>query len=892
MTAKKNLCKLVEHMNMLNIHCTEESPEYKLLVNIMTDDEINFCLSFKKIRTPYTLDELQTMSGFSKDQVESMVNRLTRIGVLEWEKEKAKLPIFAPGVMELMMMSDEVADLHPEVAESFHTYVCNLVKGWAKFFPKGNGLVINLTVQKSIASEPKAIDIEQLSWWVDKYAPSISTTICQCRKAARQRGDIGADMEGEWCIQLGDFAESCIKVGKARRITKEECYEKLALAEKMGYVHEVTNVDGKENSLFICNCHPDACLAMKTARLCDTPNMMKSNFEASVDKEKCVACGQCVEVCPMNAVKLSRKICSERPIQIIDKPVPDDHIWTKKMWTEDFRDTKLDVQPETGTAPCKTTCPVHIAVQGYLKLASQGRYREALELIKKENPFPAVCGRICNKRCEEACTLNNLSDPVAIDEVKKFIADLELNAEDRYIPEKKFYPCNKDKKIAVIGAGPAGLSCAYFAALWGMQVTVFEKNAKAGGMLRYGIPSFRLEKDVIDAEISVLEELGVQFVFNTEVGEDITIPDLREQGYKAFYIAIGMQNGRGTGTPGEDAEGVSSGVEFLRKVNDDHNTKTSGHTVVIGGGNVAVDAARAALRTGSENVHMVCLETMDIMPASKEEIAEAQAENIVIDAGWGPKEIHKDETGHVTEVVFRKCVSVRDASGRFSPSFDEDTTMTLPAEQVILSVGQAVNWGRLLSGTKAELRPNKCIIADELTYQTGEADIFAGGDVVTGPKFAIDAIAAGKDGAESLHRYINENHSLTIGRDRKVYSMLDRENVKIDSYDRPSRQRAGMKSSSMNFSDPRGTFTEEQVKAETSRCLGCGAARVDASRCIGCGLCTTRCKFDAISLHKVSSCYGVPYEQLVPTLVPAVLKRGVRIAVRPVKDKFKKKEEI
>ena len=891
MTVRKNLCKLVEHVNMFNFHCTENSPEYKLLDNLMDDEMINFALSFKKIRTAYSIDELVKMSGFKKEHVEELVQKMTKLGILEWEKEKVKLPIFAPGMMEIMMMDPELSDKRPEIAESFHTYVCNLTKSWAKFFPKGNGLVITLPIQKAIAAESKAVDIEQVSYWVDKYNPHLSVAPCQCRKAARQRGDIGEDMEGEWCIQLGDFAESCIKAGKSRRITKEEAYEIIYKAEEMGYVHEVTNIDGKTNSLFICECHPEACLAMKTARLCDTPNMMKSNFEASVDKNKCAACGQCVEVCPMNAVKLSKKLCSISPIEIKTKPIPDNTLWTKKHWTEDFRDTKLDVQPETGTSPCKTSCPAHVAVQAYLKLASQGKYKDALELIKKENPLPAVCGRICNKRCEEACTLNKISDPVAIDDVKKFIADLEMKDEYLSVPKKK-YPGDADKKVAIIGAGPAGITCAYYAAIYGLDVTVFEKEEKAGGMLRYGIPSFRLEKDVIDAELIALEKLGVKFKYSVEIGKDISIEDLRKEGYKAFYIAIGAQKGRLTNTPGENANNVITGIDFLRQVNKNQDKLLDGDVVVIGGGNVAVDVARSAVRVGGKKVAMYCLETMDIMPASKEEIDEAKAEGIDINPGWGPKEVLQDENGNVKAVIFKKCLSVRDSNGKFAPTFDENETIKVETKYLLLSVGQAVEWGHLLDNSNVELKPNKYVVVDPLTYQTKEPDIFVGGDIYHGPKFAIDAIATGKEGANSLHRFVNKNHSLTIGRDRRIYHMLDKNNVVIDSYDRPSRQGAKMRTNNLDFNDNRGTLSEEQVKKETSRCLECGVARVDTTRCIGCGLCTTRCKFNAISLHKVSSEYGVPYEKLVPHIAPSIVKRAGKIIIRPIAKTIEKKEEV
>jgi NADPH-dependent glutamate synthase beta subunit-like oxidoreductase/NAD-dependent dihydropyrimidine dehydrogenase PreA subunit len=651
----------------------------------------------------------------------------------------------------------------------------------------------------------------------------------------------------------------------------------------MGYVHAVTNIDGPKNSLFICHCHPESCLAFRTARLVDTPNMMRSNFVANVDKDKCAACGQCMEVCPMNAAKLGQKICQEKPVKIKENISPDDHIWGKDKWTLDYRLNKKNVVPETGTSPCKTGCPAHIAVQAYLKLASQGRYAEALELIKTENLFPAVCGRICNRRCESACTRCTLDEPVAVDEVKKFIAQQELNSATRYVPKKKF---NEGKKIAVIGAGPAGLSCAFYLAIYGHQVTVFEKQNQLGGMLKYGIPAFRLEKNVVDAEIEVLKELGVEFKTGIEVGKDITLDELRADGYKGFYLAIGAQAGRKLGIEGEDAEGVISGIDFLLDVNLGKIDKLTGRTVVVGGGNVAVDVARTAVRAGASSVSMFCLESRDIMPAAADEIEEAEEEGITINNSWGPKRI-VTANGKVTGVEFKKCTRVFDQENRFNPAYDENDTVIVECENVVLTIGQAIQWGGLLNGTKVELNRNQTAKADAFTYQTAQKDSFVGGDAYTGPKFAIDAIAAGKQGAVSLHRYVWEGHDLLIGRDRREYHEIDKNNLRIEDYDHTPRQKPMRKADTkLTFADDRETFTEKQVKKETERCLNCGAAYIDQTRCLGCGLCATRCKFDAISLSKVSSKYGCTYEQLPMRIAKNVIARTGRIAVRSVKDMF------
>jgi len=247
---------------------------------------------------------------------------------------------------------------------------------------------------------------------------------------------------------------------------------------------------------------------------------------------------------------------------------------------------------------------------------------------------------------------------------------------------------------------------------------------------------------------------------------------------------------------------------------------------------------------------MFCLEPREKMPASTEEIAEAEDENVSIHCGWGPKEI-LTENGKVKGIVFKKCVSVWDESGRFNPSYDENDTQTIECERVVLSIGQSIVWGDLLKGSKVELGRGNGAVADSLTYQTAESDIFVGGDVYTGPKFAIDAIAAGREGAISIHRFVRPHSSLTIGRNRRDFIALDKENIRVEKYDNSSRQIPGHTvEQKKSFRDTKLPFTEEQVKKETARCLGCGASVVDPNKCIGCGVCTTKCEFNAIKLHR------------------------------------------
>ena len=629
----------------------------------------------------------------------------------------------------------------------------------------------------------------------------------------------------------------------------------------------------------------NVCYALRTSQLFNTPNMSRSAYVAKVEKANCVACGKCVEFCPAGAVKLGQKLCDKEgcEVQYPRIPLPSEQPWGEHMWSHNYRDVNRINCYDTGTAPCKTACPAHVAVQGYLKLAKEGRYDDALALIKKDNPLPAVCGHVCNRRCEDACTRGTIDEAVAIDEVKRFLAERDLKAETRYIP-KKTIPSLKggfDEKIAIIGAGPAGLSCAYYLALTGYKPTIFEKNEEPGGMLRYGIPSYKLEKDLLAAEIDVIRELGVEIRCGVEIGKDITIEELREQGYRGFYVAIGCQRGRKPGITGENAKGAYAAVDFLREAGAKESFALEGDVVVVGGGNVAIDAARISSRCVDAKISMFCLEQRENMPASKEEIAEALEEGIELNCGWGPKEV-LEEDGKVAGVVFKKCIRVLDEQGRFSPEYDEEQTVTIPCKHVIFSVGQAIEWGDMLDNLDLKRRPNGGALANKLTYQTSESDIFVGGDVYTGPRFAIDAIAAGREGAISLHRYVHENCTLTIGRNRRDFVELDKNNISVDSYDTSKRQipaKEDEKAQAATFRDLSHSLTEEQVKAETSRCLSCGASVVDPNKCIGCGVCTTKCVFDAIHLHREIPGASVmrASEDKLKYILPNMVKQSIKV---------------
>ena len=858
-------------------------PEYYALDGVVTDDmaDVALCLGLRQERT---LEYIQEKCGKSKEETQKLLDQLCYTGVLKtWKDKKIGkdvyfMNIFAPGILEMMVNNREQLAAHPEIGRAFEEYTRKRLAPMAALFPEGMAMMRVVPVESAIKDLPGVQPWEKLSYYLDKY-DIYTVSDCSCRQCRQVAGEGCGHLAHEVCIQMGEGAEFYAKTGRGRQISRAEVEEIIKFAEDNGLMHEMPHTDGLGESFAICNCCSCSCFSLRLATLFNTPDAIRSNFTAVADPEKCVACGQCVENCPSNALKLGQRLCAK------DEPVKKesitarDHRWTEKNWNTDYRENRQDVAPE-GTSPCKTQCPAHIAVQGYIKLAAQGKYEDALALIKKENPFPAVCGRICPHKCEDECTRGKIDEPVAIDEIKKFIADKELDGSIRYIPQKRY---NLGNKVAIVGAGPAGLACAYYLAIDGYAVTVFEKQPKLGGMLTLGIPSFRLEKEVIDVEIQVLREMGVTFKTGVEVGKDITLDQLRSEGFEAFYLAIGAQGGRALGVEGEDAQGVISGVEFLRNVNLGNKADLTGNVVVVGGGNVAIDVARTATRQGAASVNLFCLESRAEMPALDDEIEEAQNDAVVFNNSWGPKRI-VTENDKVTGVEFRRCVSVFDDQHRFSPKYDDNETIIVPADTVLLSIGQSIEWGNMLDGSKVSLGRGNTAQADSLTWQTAQPDVFVGGDCATGPKFAINAIAEGKEGAISIHRFVQPGQSLTLGRDRREYHAFDKDNVQLDGYDNIPRQRPlHNESAKGTFKDDRETFTEEQLKKETERCLGCGAVQVDSYMCIGCGMCTTKCKFDAIHLERTGNTVPDAYEKLPIRIAANAIKRSGKIVAASLK---------
>ena len=832
---------------------TYGDPEYRILDPIVDDDMCSVMMRMR-LETDFSAEDLAKKTRKSLDFVQTQCDKLVKAGVIRTRVRSGVLcyyyPIWVPGIMEGILSNREQCDAHPELGACFEEYTRIRVGMLAPMLGNGVNFMRVMPVMSAIENDTHKASYDEISTLIEK-AWAISVGPCSCRRSRRLMGEGCGHLEEDMCLYLNDNAISFSNNGEHRLITKEEAYEILRRAEDNGLVHEVNQALGFDDVTAICNCCGCSCYALRIAELFRSPNGVSSNFIARVDKDKCVACGQCVENCQTNAVRLGQKHClTDSHISdayASDKEIP----WDKKSYNIDYRTTRTDTMP-SGTAPCKAECPAHVPVQGYIKLAAQGRYTEALELIKKENPFPAVCGRICNKACEDACTRGSVDAPIAIDDIKKFIAGKDLEAEHRFVP-KMVNQTGKpyEEKIAVIGSGPAGLTCAYYLALKGYPVTIFEKEKELGGMLTLGIPSFRLEKDVIRAEIDILRDLGVQFKTGVAVGTDITLDALRAEGFKAFYLAVGASRGAKLRCPGEELPGVMTGIDFLRAVNLGEAPAIGTSVAVIGGGNVAIDVARAAVRLGAE-VTVVYRRDRDSMPAADDEIAEAAEEGVSFRFLASPAEILGDGRAETLKI---ELMELRGGKPAGTGVYE-----TMNVSAVISAVGQEIE----LNGISVDTGAKGTVTVSLPSFQTSEADVFAGGDVVTGPKFAIDAIAAGKEGAISIHRYVHSGQSQVIGRDHRDYKAMNpaTAGVAIDGFDTAPRQKASggsAKDAEKTFRDLRGTLTEEQLKTETRRCLDCGTAVVDESLCVGCGICTTKCKFDAIRLEKVTDYAGTPY---------------------------------
>ncbi len=542
-----------------------------------------------------------------------------------------------------------------------------------------------------------------------------------------------------------------------------------------------------------------------------------------IDAAKCTSCGDCAGVCPVSlpneydqGLSLRRAAYKKYPQAIPGA----------------FAVQKVD------KAPCRIACPAGINVQGYVQLVGQGKYEEALRLIMKDLPLPGVLGRICPHPCEAVCRRAEVDEAVAIRNLKRLAAD-------RVDPRSIAIPCadRRDERVAVVGSGPAGLSAAFHLARKGVSSTIFEALPKAGGMLRVGIPDHRLPGNILDQEIELITNLGVEIRTGTVLGRDITVDGLLEGGFAAVFLATGAHKGIGLGIPGEDAEGVVQGVDFLRQVNLEGSAPVGRRVGIIGGGNVAIDVARSAIRLGAEEVHILYRRTRAEMPAWEEEIQAAEHEGAIITYLTAPAQVLTGN-GRVTGLrLIRMELGEPDASGRRRPVPVDGSEYDMDMDQVIQAVGQRPDTSPLSGVEGLTFTRRGTVVVDPVTYATGRPGVFAGGDLRTGPDIAISAVGAGKAAAESILRYLN-HEDLSLGREPAA----DHEPVhRPISPDEPTARREPMleldpETRRTNFDEVEQGYDEEAGRREAARCLNCGY-------CCECFQCVEACGPGAVTME-------------------------------------------
>lgn len=530
---------------------------------------------------------------------------------------------------------------------------------------------------------------------------------------------------------------------------------------------------------------------------------MGKDLLPQINYDKCTGCGTCERICPKHVMRMvseSKKILE---------------------WN----------QLDRCVAPCQATCPTQIDIPKYISLIAEGKFDEALKVIKEHNPMPLTIGRVCPAPCEDACRRNDVDEPVNINNLKRFVADREY-ASGKYT--HVFIHPDTGHKVAIIGGGPAGLTCAYYLRRLGHSPTIFERMPKLGGALQYGIPEYRLPKKVLDWEIEGILSIGIEAKVNVNFGKDMNYETLIKDGFEAIFIATGTPRPLWTRVPGEDLDGVIGGIDFLRDIVLGKDIHLGKRVIVIGGGNVAIDVALSAIRlNGVEEVNMLCLEKRDEMPAWEHEIHDALAEGVILHNGWGPNKMI-GKSGKVIAVEFKRCVSVFDETGRFNPEYDESELMTIEADNVIVTIGQGtdiefIKADKMLSSL--ELTPRGTIIVNKDTMQSNIPQIFASGELITGPNIAVQAIAGGRRAAWAIHNYLlfkNEEgftgfieplHDLR----EEPLDLVDREELKrIPKTPREVMPRLDVSDRRKNWREVNLGLSEEQAIRAAKRCLNCG----------------------------------------------------------------------
>jgi NADPH-dependent glutamate synthase beta subunit-like oxidoreductase len=567
------------------------------------------------------------------------------------------------------------------------------------------------------------------------------------------------------------------------------------------------------------------------AKTCDKCNYCKTGWEEQLEVFEDIYNGEATEE-DLEFLESSAEAIVDAGKCTIGKADPVPVLQALKYFADDFSQAVGGKKPETGreyhsklTAPCTDACPIHLDIPKYVELIKDAKFADSLDVIRERLPLPGVVGRICVRPCEDHCRRSNVDEPISIMSLKRFVADQELSENKE--PQFQGTPSEKTGKVAIIGAGPAGMTCAYHLALQGHQVTVFEKLPLAGGMVAVGIPQYSLPPDILVKEIETVEKMGVTIKFGIALGEEITLDSLKADGFQAIFLGVGLHGSRQLGVEGEDLEGVISGIEFLRDVALGKEVKLGKRVIVVGGGNVAVDVARTAIRLGVGELTMVCLESREEMPAWAREIEGAIEEKVEIVNAFGPKMI-QGKDGKVTGVEFKRCTRVFDENNRFNPQYDETDVQTLSADTVILAIGQSAEFD-FAKGQDIPTLPSGGLQADPLTFQTELKWVFAGGDAVSGPESVVEAAASGRKAALGIDRFINnlpvepdeDDYFDRLFKSIKPYNPNEEVKQKVDTAERKRLPKLSPESRISSFDEVEQGFSSPDAVAEAERCLRC-----------------------------------------------------------------------
>jgi NADPH-dependent glutamate synthase beta subunit-like oxidoreductase len=813
--------KLQKHLNTFKPGAPESEAILGILRIRFTPEEAEAALILGP--APRSLSELVQSSGRDREALHTILEQMadkalvykqtkTKDGVTE---EMYRLFPTAVGLWETSFAKGERNPTQEKLGHYWQQYY---VEGWGEeMVSQGIPFLRVIPVATSIAPDREIYSYEKASELLKKWE-YICVLHCPCRMSAALDGK-GCGKPTETCFHFGNLAKFFVEKGFAREVTQQEALEILDMTDKAGLIHSVVNA--KEMGVSMCSCCTCCCTQYRAVEEFGRPMAVeKSRFAAEVDVDKCLACRRCEQRCMPSAFSL--------------------------------KEVKKEGDGDRHMPPCEEACPAGINVPGYVALIGAGRELEAYNLILKNNPFPAVCGRVCTHPCELQCTRNKVDKSVAIRHLKRYITDTVF---ENYTPEAvKALPKN-GKSVGIIGAGPSGLSCGYYLSLLGYDVDVYESQPIAGGVLAYGIPEYRIPRAVLEKEIKMIEKAGVKIHLNTEIGKDVHFDQLRKK-HNALYIAIGTQSSKMAGIPGEDLSGVHNGLDFLRAVSLGNAPEVGKKVVVIGGGNVAVDTALTALRKGAQKVSIVCLEQRNEMPAFEEDILEALEDGIELINGFGPRRF-LGSNGKVSAVEFMRCTRVFDENGAFVPIYDPADSCTLESDTVIVSIGQAPD----LSFAEG-LSTGGRLAADPITHMTSMEGVFAGGDLVRGSNVAIAAIADGKNTARSIDIYLGGKGELNTG----IEVDIPEPDLTVLPYlgDRYPLERLDKSIRVCSFDEVVQGYSRENAIGEAKRCLRCDKRLrefVDQQKCMGCGLCVAPCPGEAISLKERES-----YQEPVTTI--------------------------